>query len=312
MTRKKYLRSQCPSTERVDQLTPLGVGVLYNPSLDAFLDVHADGCDYVEMIPDMAWTDHGRHATPRFTELGRWRAAAERIADRMPLVAHDIGLSLGTEGWADTAYLAQLAAWQQRFQPIWHSDHLSLGRVHGDGGEPQGAGGALPVPYDEELLTMVGARIDEVHARSPLPFLIESNGYFATLPDQDMSEPQFLNALAERTGCGLLLDVHNLYAKARNHGFDPFAFIDALDLERVIEIHVAGGSELGDKYTDRHSGPCPEVWRLLDYVTPRAPRLCGITFEFHDSYFPALGDSGVRAQLDRARQAWHTARHVRP
>ena len=224
-------------------------------------------------------------------------------------VAHDIGLSLGTEGWADTAYLAQvLAAWQRRFQPVWHSDHLSLGRVHGDGGELQGAGVVFPVLYDEELLTMVGARIDEVHARSPLPFLIENNGYFATLPDQDMSEAQFLNALAERTGCGLLLDVHNVYAKARNHGSDPFAFIDALISSVSSKFTSPAAASSETESTDRHSGPCPEVWRLLDHVTPRAPRLCGITFEFHDSYFPALGDSGVRAQLDRARQAWHTAR----
>ncbi len=311
MARKEYARSQCPSTERLDQLLPLGVGVLYNPSLEACLDVHAEACDYVEMIPDMAWTDHGRHATPRFTELGRWREATERIADRMPLVARDIGLSLGTEAWSDPGYLAQLVAWQRRHQPVWHGVRLPFVQMRAGDGEMRKAAAPLPARYDEALVATIAARIDEVHSESPLPFLIGNKVDFVALPEQEMSEPRLLNALAERTGCGLLLDVHNLCANAKSHRFDPFEFIDALDLERVVEVHIAGGGELGAWYRDSHSGPCPPpVWQLLDYVVPRASRLCGITFEFHDSYFPALGDSGVRVQLERARRAWDTATHV--
>ena len=89
--------------------------------------------------------------------------------------------------------------------------------------------------------------------------------------------------LAARTGCGLLLDIHNLYVNARNHGFDPVGFLGELDLSRVAEVHIAGGNELVGMYTDSHAGACPEpVWELLDHVVDHAPQLRGVTFEFHD------------------------------
>jgi uncharacterized protein (UPF0276 family) len=152
---------------------------------------------------------------------------------------------------------------------------------------------------------MIATRIESVQAAVPLPFLIENNVYFIDVPDQDMTEPEFLNALAARTGCGLLLDLHNLYANARNHRFDPIAWLDQLDLDRVVEIHIAGGSELAGMYTDSHAGPCPDpVWDLLAHVTPRTPRLRGITFEFHDSYYPLLKSEGIARELGHARAIW--------
>src|SRR6185503_17942887 len=98
------------------------------------------------------------------------------------------------------------------------------------------------VPYDHDVADMIAARIETIQATVPAPFLIENNVYFIDVPGQDMTEPEFLNALTRRTGCGLLLDLHNLYANARNHGFDAFAWLDQLDLERVVEIQIAGGS----------------------------------------------------------------------
>lgn len=75
-----------------------------------------------------------------------------------------------------------------------------------------------------------------------MPFLLENNVYFTDIPEQEMTEPEFLNALTAEAGCGLLLDLHNLYANARNHGIDTEAFLHELDLSRVVEIHVAGGN----------------------------------------------------------------------
>jgi uncharacterized protein (UPF0276 family) len=106
----------------------------------------------------------------------------------------------------------------------------------------------------------------------------------------------------------VLLDVHNLYANARNHGFEARTFLAELDLDTVIEAHVAGGSEFAGMYTDSHSGPCPEpVWDLLEYVVARAPNLRAVTFEFHDSYYGTLGAAGVRAELARARGIFTSA-----
>jgi hypothetical protein len=164
---------------------------------------------------------------------------------------------------------------------------------------------AVPVPYDQDVLDLVARKVERVQREIPVSFLIENNVSFINFPEQEMSEPEFLNRLAERTGCGLLLDVHNLYANARNHRFDAQTFIDALDLNRVIEVHIAGGNELDGVWLDSHSGACPQpVIELLGYVAMRAPNLRAITFEFNDSYFPVLGEDGLREQLDQARKFW--------
>jgi uncharacterized protein (UPF0276 family) len=120
-----------------------------------------------------------------------------------------------------------------------------------------------------------------------------------------MTEWEFLTGVVELADCGILLDVNNIYVNAVNHGFDPVEFVDALDLSKVLEIHIAGGNEIGGVYTDSHAGPCPErVWELLDHVTAKARNLLGITFEFHESYFPVMNEDGIAEQLAMARRIW--------
>ena len=294
-----------PTDERLEALPKLGVGLLYNPSLSGFLRNHLDAVDYLAIIPDMFWTDTGRGAAPRFVELEPWIELLDWVAGERRVVAHNLGFSLGSAEPFDPEYAQHVAAWQRRYDFPWHSDHLSFVRVNGPNAHEENAGLAVPVPYDQELLDLFAERTREVQSIVPAPFLIENNVYFVEFPEQEMSEPEFLNRLSRETGCGLLLDLHNLYTNARNHGFDAFAFLDELDLTRVGEIHIAGGSEVGGMYTDSHSGPSPEpVWQLLEYVVPAAPNLAAISFEFHDSYFPLMGEEGVLAELARARSVW--------
>ena len=278
------------------------VGLLYNRSLAGFVRQGLDAVDFLEVIPDTLRTDHGPAAAPRFVELDEQIATLDWVAARRPLVAHSVGLSIGSAGIFDTAYLAELARWQRRYGLLWHSDHLSFTRILAADGTDHHAAVPFPVPYDEAVLTLVAARVREVQARVATPFLLENNVYFAAIPEQEMTEPEFLNRLAAETGCGLLLDLHNLHTNARNHGTDPYAFLAELELDRVVELHIAGGAEIDGAYHDSHSGPCPEeVWALLDAVAPRAPNLRGVTFEFEESYFPTLGEAGLRAELARAR-----------
>jgi len=286
-------------------LPELGVGVLYNVALPAFLRSNPAAWDYVEVIPDMFWRDHGPGHDPRYDELQGWISELDWIASHRPVVAHNIGLSLAGTTPLDGGYMAKLAEWQARFGFRWHSDHLSFVDVASAHGLDHNTGLAVPMPYDQEVLDLVAGRIEAVNEAIPASFLIENNVSFIDFPDQEMSEPQFLNRLAARTGCGLLLDVHNVYANSRNHGFDALEFVDALELDRVIEIHIAGGTELDGMWLYSHSGACPEpVLELLDHVAARASNLRAITFEFHESYFPVLGEAGLREQLERARVAW--------
>jgi uncharacterized protein len=279
--------------------------VLYNAALPDFLRANLDLLDYVAVIPDTFWSDQGSGASPRYEELEADVDLLEWLAARIPLVAHGIGLSIGSAGLLDLEYVDQVAAWQRRFAFRWHSDHLSYVRVVDEGGHDHNAGLAIPFPYDEDVLAMIAERVELVHERVPAPFLLENNVSYIDIPDQDMSEPEFLNRLTERTGCGLLLDVHNVVVNATNHGFDASGFVRDIDLTRVVEVHVAGGSELAGMYTDSHSGAAPAaVWRLLDEVVAAAPNLCGITFEFHESYYPRLKWEGIRRELELSRAAW--------
>lgn len=290
----------------LEPVPKLGVGLLYNPSLPEYLRERRDTFDYVEVIPEMFWTDLGPEAEgPRFVELEGWVAMLDWLVTQCPVVAHNIGLSLGSADGFEPAYATHIEEWNRRYGFAWHSDHLSFVRVRTSDGHDHNAGLAVPVPYDREILDLVASRIEIVQREVAAPFLLENSVSFIDLPEQEMTEPAFLNGVASRTGCRLLLDVHNVYVNARNHGFDALGFVGELDLDHVGEIHIAGGSELAGMYTDSHAGPCPEpVWELLEWVVPRAPNLGGITFEFHDSYYAELKADGIARELDRARVIW--------
>ena len=300
------LHEPTTTADRLAALPRLGVGVLYNPSLAGFVREHLDALDYLAVIPDRFWSDEGPGARGRYDELEGPLEMLERVAERIPVVGHSVGLSIGSAEMFDEEHVEQIARWQERFRFPWHSDHLSFIRMPGiDAHSPLSAGLPIPVPYDQEVLEMLAERMEAVQRRIPVPFLLENNVYYVDLPEQEMSEPEFLNALMRRTGGGILLDVHNVVVNATNHGFDPRAFIGALDLSRVVELHIAGGSEMAGFYTDSHAGPVADpVWELLPEVVAACPNLCGITFEFDESYFPRMRAEGVREELRRAREVW--------
>ncbi|HEX6434887.1 MAG TPA: DUF692 family protein [Gemmatimonadales bacterium] len=286
----------------------LGVGVMYNPALPEFLRTDLDAIDYLEITPDMFWTDHGPGQRLRFEELDSWIELLEWTRARRPVIAHNIGLSIGNAGNFDLEYVSHMGEWQDRYRFPWQSDHLSFAEVTTAEGQEHNAGVAVPLPYDREVLELIAGRVEKVRQAIGVPFLLENSVYFISFDEQDMSEPEFLNELTRQTGCGVLLDVHNLYANARNHGFDARGFLRELDLSTVIEAHIAGGTEFAGMYTDSHSGPCPEpVWDLLQELVEGAPNLRAVTFEFHDSYYGRLGPEGIRKELNRAREIFHAS-----
>jgi uncharacterized protein (UPF0276 family) len=171
----------------------------------------------------------------------------------------------------------------------------------------------LPLPRDRESIGMLVPRIRAVRERVPVPFLLENNVYYFDIPACEMDEPTFLNTLCRESGCGLVLDLHNVYTNARNHGFDAAAMLAELELEHVGEIHVAGGMELDGFYLDAHSDTVPDpVWALLEWTLPRCPNLGGVTFELFGSWFDSVGDDRVRADLRRLRRLWQEAAHPAP
>ena len=282
----------------------LGVGIMANLAIAPFITTPG-AVDYLAVTPDMFWIDHGQAAdgaARRFSDIPSWVAVLDEAA--LPTVSHHIGLSIVSAIPTDRAYVAQMAAWAERWGAHWLSEHLAFVAI-AEGHDATAAGLALTAPFDRDVLDLAIERARYVIAQTNAPFLLENSPYYVTFDDSDMSETAFLNRFCEGSGAGLLLDLHNLYCNAVNYGFSGHRFLDALDLANVVEVHIANGSELGGMYADSHSGAPPEpVWDLLDDLVGRAPNLRGITFEFHDSYLPVIGFEGVADVIERARRSW--------
>lgn len=289
----------------------LGIGLTHQPGLRLALGSGWDLIDFVEVNPDTLCLERvvagRRHLVYHPTLLD------EVLADATsrPLVVHGLGLSIGSvTGW-DEGYLDILDELHERQPFAWHSEHLAFMLTETPDGEPLHAGVPLPLPFTDEALDLVAPRAAAMNARYGVPFLLENLTYYLPgLPaTRGRDEVAFLNDLTESAGCGLLLDLYNFYCNAVNFGFDPFAALARLRLDRVVEIHVAGGATHEGFLMDVHSQLVPApVWQLLDWVVPRAPNLAGIVYEVMEQAFARLGTAAVCRELERVRVAWEERR----
>ena len=187
------------------------------------------------------------------------RAAILDLVDRIPLTAHGIGLSIGTDVPLDHAYLDRVADVVARLKAPAYSEHLAFTRVPG-----RDLANLLPVPKTEAVAESICAKVRTVQSRIPVPFLLENITYVFDWPDSHMSDAEFIALICRETGAGLLLDIENLHLNAGNHGFDPYEFLDALPAGLVREVHMAGGVTVHDEavgrsfHADSHSHPMPE------------------------------------------------------
>ncbi len=297
--------AEAPADDRADRLAALpklGVGLSFEGALRQFVYENADCFDFLEVVPDSMWNDLGPGEIPRYEVNETQAALLDWVHERMPIIAHSVGLSIGSADQFDLEHVAQIAHWQRKFGCPWHSDHLSFNRFEDPHGDTMEVGITLPVPYDEEVLQMIIERVKVMQQEVPVPFLLENNVYYFKIPEQDLDEATFLNRMMHEADCGLLLDLHNVHVNAKNHGFDPYEFLEGFDLSRVVELHIAGGLEIDGVYMDAHSGPCPdEVWDLLRWIMPRTPNACGVVFEAFGGYAKDMGTQAIRAELTQAR-----------
>jgi uncharacterized protein (UPF0276 family) len=199
------------------------------------------------------------------------RSAIFDLVGRIPMTAHGVGLSIGTDAPLDLAYLDQVAVVVDRLQAPAYSEHLAFTRVPG-----RDLANLLPLPKTEAVAESIIAKVRTVQARIPVPFALENITYMFDWPDSDLSDAEFLNLICRETGAGLLLDIENLYLNASNHGFDPHAFLDALPAGLVNEVHMAGGVTVREGslarplLADSHSHPVPDAaLDLLAYALTR-------------------------------------------
>ncbi|AEA67360.1 MULTISPECIES: MNIO family bufferin maturase [Pseudomonas] len=186
-----------------------------------------------------------------------------RIREQYPLSLHGVGLSIGGEGPLDIAHLQRLAALIDRYQPQSFSEHLAWSS-HG----PVFLNDLLPLAYDEATLDRVCEHVDQVQSSLKRTLLLENPATYLAFEASTLDEPHFISEVIRRTGCGLLLDVNNVYVSCINHRRDPLAYLDALPLQATGEIHLAGFAEdtdsLGERLLiDDHGAPIDNaVWQL--------------------------------------------------
>jgi uncharacterized protein (UPF0276 family) len=189
---------------------------------------------------------------------GRPLAVLEAVRRRYPVALHGVSLSIGSTDPLDSRYLARLKALSDRIEPAIVSDHLCWSGVEGDRLHD-----LLPLPFTEEAVRHVAARVAEVQERLGRQILLENVSTYVTYAHSTMPEWEFLTAVAERAGCGILLDLNNVYVNAYNHQFDPYAYLRGLPGELVGQFHLAGHTDMGGYLFDTHSRPViDEVWAL--------------------------------------------------
>lgn len=190
---------------------------------------------------------------------GRPRAIIRAVAERYPIVLHGVSLSIGSTDPLDRAYLASLKRLADEVRPAWVSDHLCWTGVNGHNSHD-----LLPMPLTEESLAHVVMRVRQVQDILERPLILENPSAYVRFVQSTMDEPDFLRALAGETGCGLLLDVNNVYVSCFNAGTDPVAYLDAFPCDRVVQMHLAGHQDYGTHAIDTHDRPVrPEVWELF-------------------------------------------------
>ncbi|WP_093512170.1 DUF692 domain-containing protein [Pseudomonas sp. NFPP28] len=259
---------------------------------------HEHFIEVLETSPDIGFFEV--HAENYMVAGGPFHHYLGLIRAQYPLSLHGVGLSIGGEAPPDREHLARLAALIERYQPHSFSEHLAWSS-HG----PVFLNDLLPLAYDNATLQRVCEHVDQVQSTLKRTMLLENPSTYLQFQRSTLDETDFISEIIRRTGCGLLLDVNNVYVSCINHQRDPQSYIDALPLHTVGEIHLAGFAEdtdsLGDRLLiDDHGAPIDNaVWQLYESVLARIGPVA--TLIERDNQLPAF--SVLQAE---ARQAeWH-------
>ena len=182
----------------------------------------------------------------------------DKIRHDYPVVMHGVSLSIGSTDPLNTDYLKNLKQLIQRVQPQWISDHLCWTSINGTNSHD-----LLPLPYNEDTISHVVNRIEQVQEYLGQQILLENLSSYVTYKNSEMSEWEFFNEIARRADCNILLDINNIFVSAHNHHFDPLDYINHIDSERVMQFHLAGHSYNGEMIIDTHDHDvCDPVWEL--------------------------------------------------
>ncbi|TDE51538.1 DUF692 domain-containing protein [Nonomuraea mesophila] len=232
----------------------LGAGLGFREELSEEIYAAHDQIDFVEIIAD------------QYTRPGADLSGLRRLVDTFTVIPHAVGLSIGTMGPVDMEYLAGAKRVSDTCGSPYFSDHLCMTKVPGID-----LGHLAPLWFTEEVLANTIEKVKVVQDVLGKPLVLENVTYVVDIPGDQLAQPEFFRRLTDATGCGVLLDVTNLYTNAVNHLFDADTFMAEMPLDHVVQVHLAGGFWRDGILIDGHSDPVPEeVWELYAALCARA------------------------------------------
>ncbi|MBT2119159.1 DUF692 domain-containing protein [Dyella sp. LX-66] len=254
-----------------------------------FLDTDVP-VDFVEVISENFMVDGGQPLD-----------ILRRIRERHPVILHGVSMSIGSADGLRVDYLKRLRKLADAIEPLFVSDHLSWSRfAHFNSHD------LLPLPYTEETLAVVCRNIDMAQEALGRAMLFENPSSYVSFAASTMAEWEFIAEMSRRTGCGLLLDVNNIYVSAQNHGWDAQAYLRGIPADRVRQIHLAGHTQGEDLLIDTHDQPVnDEVWSL--YVAATAMFGPVATMIERDDAIPPLPELLAELAIARSLRVGHAA-----
>lgn len=267
----------------------IGLAVTYEGRMPDYLACVLPYINYVEITPDtLAESKAGNYVIPPdiIAEL-------QRIQSHVEIIVHGVGLSIGSHDGYSIKYLELLDQLVNSLDIAWHSEHLGYTMVDGEF-----IGTMLTLPRNESVLDMLVGRIKEIQLRYQMPFLIENVASLIPPDKGTMDEAKFLNRITEETGCGLLLDVYNLQCDEHNFGLNIEAFLEKLNLDKVVEIHITGGVKHKGYLLDVHSREIADsTLKLLKETLHHTPNLKTVNYELLPEAIPILGTEVIVEEL---------------
>ena len=273
------------------------------PNLGFGLGLRSEFQEDIEQTePDVDWFEI---ISENYLESdGRPRQYLDYIRERYPVVMHGVGLSIGSTDPLDLDYLKALKALADRIGAVWMSDHVCWTGVNGHFGHD-----LYPIPYNQETLDHLIERVRQVQDVIERPLILENPSTYVTFSASTMTEQRFIRQLANEADCGLLLDVNNVYVQARNHDFSMWDYLDEVPFDRVVQIHLAGHSDMGTHCIDTHDNyVVDDVWKLYAEVIRRAGnRSTMVEWDDHIPAFEIVHQEVLKAKELLVTQGLHVA-----
>jgi len=282
-------------------LPALGPGISYTPAVEPLLWERPELFPVVEFEPQTTWIKvYGAESSYRADEQ-----AIENLR-RLPgrKLVHSVGAPVGGSVRPESAQLKLLGATIEALDAPWMSDHLSFNQT------PEfNTGFFLPPRQTVEGVRIARRNIMDLQQALPVPVAVETGVSYLRTREDEWPDGEYTARVVEAADCGLLLDLHNIYTNARNGRQSVEEFLEQIPLDRVWEVHLAGGMEMEGFWLDAHSGAIPdELYVLATKLIPKLPNVKAIIFEIYPSFVPAFGLDRVRQEIDRLHELWSLRR----